>query len=109
SRPSSSVPSQWPGVPGGFRRLTMLVLNGSAGAISGAKMAQSTIAKRMTIQTIATGSVRRRFARLRQTPRVRTFTVDGEAISPVTGRLGVLIADVSLDQEPSAKYPPGDW
>jgi len=54
SRPSSSLPSRCPGEPNGSRRFRMAPLNGSAGAMSGAKIAITTTATRTSRQTTVT-------------------------------------------------------
>ena len=54
SRPSSSVPSRWSGVPIGFRRFMMLDLSGSSGAIHGAKIAIRISSTMIAAQTTAT-------------------------------------------------------
>ena len=61
SRPSSSVPSIWPRQPNGFSRPTMLSLYGSNGAISGAKIAASTISRTTAAKASVVGSCRSRY------------------------------------------------
>ena len=60
SRPSSSVPSTWPGVPMGFKRLNMLAPYGSAGASSGPKVASTSRRRIINAATMATRSRRKR-------------------------------------------------
>ena len=47
SRPSSSVPRRWPGLPNGSRRFSMLVVYGSSGTIHGASSADAMIANKL--------------------------------------------------------------
>ena len=56
SRPNSSVPSKLPGLPMGNKRLSILALNGSAGASNGANTADITRANKTTALIIAKGS-----------------------------------------------------
>ena len=62
SRPISSAPSGYPGVPMGFRRFSMLALYGSARATRSANTAERMMARRTTPQTIVTLSSRTRSA-----------------------------------------------
>ena len=60
SRPSSSVPSGKPSVPGGLRRRSVMPWKGSCGASHGAKIAIRIRASTINAAITATGSRRKR-------------------------------------------------